>query len=59
MLKIRLVEAKETDKGKRFHSSKVQMESMCDGCEAFQYVYSNKMDRAKGSPSKADVKEMG
>ena len=41
---------KDKDKVQRFDRPKVRMEVICDGCNANQYLNSNKMVGAKGGP---------
>ena len=58
MLKKMLARGKNKDKGKNFDRSKVQMELICDGCNAHQCVYSNKMVGSKCGPTQSDVWEL-
>ena len=43
IMKKRLAKGKDKEKGQRFDMSKVRMELICDGCNAHQCLYSNKM----------------
>ena len=52
IMKKRLAKGKDKDKGRIFDRSKVRMELICDGCNAHQCVYSNKMVGGKGGPEK-------
>ena len=58
IMKKRLAKGKEKDKGRIFDRSKVQIELICDGCNAHRCVYSNKMVGAKGGPKKSDVEDL-
>ena len=49
---------KDKDKGRIFDRSKVQMELICDDCNAHQCVYSNKIVGSKGDPEKSDAEEL-
>ena len=58
IMKKIIATGKNKYKGKIFDSSNIQMELICDGCNAHQCAYSNKMVGAKGGPKKSDVGEL-
>ena len=53
ILNKRLAKGNDKDKGQSFDSSKFQMDLICDGCIAHQFLYINKMVEAKGGPTKS------
>ena len=53
-----LAKVNERDKGQIFDRSKVQMELICDDCNANRCVYSNKIVGAKGGLTKSEVEEL-
>ena len=58
IIKKRLAMRKDKYRGRRFDRSKVRMELICDGFNAYRCVYYNKMVGAKCGPTKSDVEDI-
>ena len=58
ILKKILAKGKEKYKGQSFDKTKIQMELICDGCNAHRCVYSNKMVGANSGPEKSDSEDL-